>query len=345
MSDMNVLNVPVLDAFPEDISNEFVSEMVTVNDAVRYAASYLIESGVFLGHGTQSCWDEAMYLVMCAINLDPPADAETLETRLTVREKGNIAKLLMSRVRDRIPAAYLTGRAWFSGLEFYVDPRVLIPRSPIAEMIQASFKPYLKHYPRRILDMCTGSGCIAIACADMYRKGTTIDAVDISDDALEVCSINIASYGLEDVVYPYKSDLFSAIPDDERYDLIVCNPPYVDSVDLENMPEEYRHEPRLALEAGDDGLSVVKRLLASASYYMNENSILVCEVGNSRAALEEEFPEVPFHWVTFKNGGEGVFVLTYDELIEFAEMFSVYNRRNDDNAPGAEAGKAPEENS
>ncbi len=329
MSDSKSLKIPELQKFPENIETEFVDEMVTVNDAVRYATSYLIESEVFLGHGTQSCWDEAMYLVMCAINLDPPADSETLETRLSAREKRNIARLLMSRVNDRIPAAYLTGRAWFSGLEFYVDERVLIPRSPIAEMIQASFKPYLKHYPRRILDMCTGSGCIAIACADMYRKGTTIDAVDISDDALEVCSVNIANYGLENVVFPYRSDLFSEIPEDERYDLIVCNPPYVDSCDLDNMPEEYSHEPRLALEAGEDGLSIVKRILASASYYMAENSILVCEVGNSRVALEEEFPEVPFHWVTFKNGGDGVFVLTYDELIEFAEMFSVYGQKEE----------------
>ncbi len=315
-------SVPETVVFPENIETEFVNEMQTINDAVRYATSYLIENEVFLGHGTQSYWDEAMYIIMCTLNLDPPADEKTLEARLSTREKQNIAKMLMARVHENIPAAYLTHRAWFCGLEFYVDDRVLIPRSPIAEMIKTSFRPFLKHYPKRILDMCTGSGCIAIACASVYQKGSTmIDAVDICPEALEVCSSNIANYGLEEIVYPYQSDLFKEIPEDERYDLIICNPPYVDKNDFDNMPSEYRHEPEVALKAGEDGLDIVRRILAQASYFMNENGILVCEVGNSKAALVEEYPDVPFHWVNFKNGGDGVFVLTFDELIDCGGIF------------------------
>lgn len=324
----NNKNVPlVTERFPEEIEPEIVSELETVNDVVRYATSYLIENEVFLGHGTDSYWDEAMYLVMCMINLDPPADPDTLNAKLTMREKRNIAKALTKRVQERIPTAYLTNRAWFCGIEFYVDERVIIPRSPIGELIQNNFAPYLDGTPSRILDMCTGSGCIALACANQYRnEDVYIDAVDISEDALDVCAFNIEKYGLEDIVTPIKSDLFDALSDNERYDLIVCNPPYVDAADLDDMPDEFHAEPELALAAGDDGLDLVKVILAEAPYYLSENGIIVVEVGNSRLALENEFPDVKFNWVEFNNGGDGVFVMSFFELQEYASYFAQYRR-------------------
>ena len=312
--------------FPEDVEAEIVSELETINDVVRYVTSYLIENNVYLGHGTESYWDEALYLVLCLINLDPPGDPETMNAKLTDREKRNIARALTIRVRDRVPTAYLTNRAWFCGIEFYVDERVIIPRSPIGELINNSFAPYLKKPPSRILDLCTGSGCIALACANKFNGDTTIDAVDISEDALDVCMRNIYNYGLEDVVIPIKSDLFDSLNEQDKYDLIVCNPPYVDAADMEDMPEEYHAEPELALAAGDDGLDLVKVILAEASYYLSDDGVIFVEVGNSRLALEEEFPEVQFNWVEFKNGGDGVFVMTYDDLIEYAPYFEQYRR-------------------
>lgn len=320
-------NALTMDRCPEEIEPEVVSELVTVNDVVRYATSYLIENEVFLGHGTDSYWDEAMYLVMCIINLDPPADADTLNARLTDREKRNIAKALSLRVKQRIPVAYITNRAWFCGIEFYVDERVIIPRSPIGELIQKGFAPYLKKEPKRILDMCTGSGCIAIACANQFSGDTTIDAVDLSMDALDVATANIYRYGLEDVVFPISSDLFDNIPEQENYDLIVCNPPYVDAADIADMPEEFHSEPQMALAAGQDGLDLVKVILAEASYYLAEDGFLVVEVGNSRLSLMAEFPNVPFHWVEFENGGDGVFVLSFEELVDAAPYFEEFRRQ------------------
>ena len=345
MDDKKLYTNFVVDKCPDEIEAEIVSELVTVNDVIRYAASYLIENGVFLGHGTDSYWDEANYIVMCMLNLDPPGDPETIQARLTDREKRNIARALRIRVKERVPAAYLTHRAWFCGFEFYVDERVIIPRSPIAEMIQNNFAPYLKKTPERILDMCTGSGCIALACANQFQDAV-VDAVDISEDALVVCEINVERYAVEDRVYPIQSDLFAALPEanagdeveelskafpevvNEGYDLIVCNPPYVDALDLEDMPDEFHAEPKLALAAGDDGLDLVKAILAEASYYLAEDGILVVEVGNSMLALEEEFPNVKFNWVEFKNGGAGVFVMTYDELVEYAPYFVEFRRKH-----------------
>ena len=331
MSDTNEIEVNsrfCKEGFPEDVEAEIVSELETVNDVVRYVTSYLIDSNVFLGHGTDSYWDEALYLVLCLINLDPPGDPETMNARLTVREKKNIARALYKRVHDRVPTAYLTNRAWFCGIELYVDERVIIPRSPIGEMIKNGFAPYYSKTPRRILDMCTDSGCIALACANKYLNSDdlAIDAVDISNDALDVCTRNIYNYGLEDIVVPIKSDLFDELSEQESYDVIICNPPYVDAADIDDMPPEYHAEPRLALEAGDDGLDLVKVIMAEAPYYLDHEGILIMEVGNSRLALEQEFPEVNFNWVEFENGGDGVFVMTYDDLIECAPSFEQYRR-------------------
>lgn len=321
-------SVFVKEGFPEDIEAEIVSELETVNDAVRYAASYLTENGVYLGHGTADYWEEAEYLVLCLIDLDPPGDPETGRARLTAREKRNIARALALRVRDRVPAAYLTNRAWFCGIEFYVDERVIVPRSPIAELIDKGFAPWLRKTPSRVLDMCCGCGCIAIACANKFADNgdLMIDAVDVSDDALDVCARNVFNYGLEDVVFPIRSDLFDELDERETYDLIVCNPPYVDAADFEDMPDEYRAEPAIALAGGPDGLDYVKVVLAEASYYLDDGGVLVVEVGNSRLALEEEFPGVRFNWAELERGGSGVFVMTQEELVEYAPLFERHRR-------------------
>lgn len=312
-------------SFPVEIEPEVVSELVTINDLIRYGTSYFIDSDIYLGHGTDSYWEEAQMLVLCTIGLDPPVDSATLNAKLTVREKRNIANAFSIRVKEHKPASYIVNRAWFCGIKFYVDERVIIPRSPIAELIQSNFEPYLDHQPRTILDMCTGSGCIALACANQFADSfESITAVDISDDALEVARTNISLYGLEDFVFPLKSDLFSSLDPEFKYDLIVSNPPYVDPVDLAQMPEEYNHEPKLALEAGCDGLDLAKKIIANAADYLSEDGILVVEVGNSFIALQEQFPDVPFKWVEFKNGGCGVFVLTYQDLVNYAHLFEEY---------------------
>lgn len=314
--------------FPVEIEPEIVSELVTINDVIRYATSYLIENQVYLGHGTDNYWEEAQFLVLCTIGLDPPADDATLNARLTDREKRNIARALTIRVSDRVPAPYIVNRAWFRGIKFYVDERVIIPRSPIAEMIQNNFAPYLDHAPTRILDLCTGSGCIALACANQFRDSVDyIAAVDISEDSLEVTQTNIELYGLEELVEPIASDLFNNLNDEVKYDLIVSNPPYVDQVDLAQMPEEYAKEPELALDGGSDGLDLVKRILADAPRFLKEDGVLVVEVGNSFEALNLQFPDVPFHWVEFKNGGVGVFVLSYQELVDSAKYFEEFRSK------------------
>jgi ribosomal protein L3 glutamine methyltransferase len=223
---------------------------------------------------------------------------------------------------------YLTHRATFAGLDFYVDERVLVPRSPIAEMIENRFSPWLYNKPvNRVLDLCTGSGCIAVACAYAFEDAE-VDALDISNEALEVAQINIETLGVMDRVYPMQSDLFSAIPKGPQYDLIVSNPPYVDAVDLANMPEEYRHEPKLGLASGNDGLDITRRILANAVDYLTETGLLVVEVGNSMIHLIEQFPDVPFTWVTLERGGDGVFVLTRDQLLEQQQAFAPW-RNND----------------
>ena len=222
-----------------------------------------------------------------------------------------------------MPAAYLTNKAWYAGWEFYVDERVLIPRSPIAEMVANRFEPFLKHEPTRIMDLCTGSGCIAIIMAHEFPHAE-VDAIDISVDALNVAERNINDHGLEQQVIPIRSDLFRDLPAGDQYDLIVSNPPYVDSEDMSDLPDEFRHEPELALASGSDGLKLTKRLLANAADFLKENGVLVVEVGNSMIHLEAQFPEVPFTWVEFENGGHGVFVMTKAELEQYQPHFAIY---------------------
>lgn len=242
--------------------------------------------------------------------------------RLTASERHRIVERVIRRVNERIPVAYLTNKAWFCGHEFYVDERVLVPRSPIGELIENRFAGLIPEKPRHILDMCTGSGCIAIACAYAFPDAE-VDAVDISHDALAVAEQNIEEHGLIHHVTPIRADLFRELPP-VQYDLIVTNPPYVDAEDMDDLPGEYHHEPELGLAAGSDGLKLVRRILACAPGYLSENGVLICEVGNSMVHMMEQYPDVPFTWLEFNNGGDGVFMLTRQQIVDAQHHFSFY---------------------
>ena len=305
------------------IIDEAVEELGSVNDMMRWAVSHFNGAGLFYGHGTDNAWDEAVQLILPTLNLTPMLSEEIRAARLTRSERRQVAELVARRVVERIPAPYLTNKAWFCDIEFYVDERVIVPRSPIGELIKQHFSPWLTVEPARIMDLCTGSGCIAIALAREFPEAE-VDAIDISEDALDVTQINIDMYGLEQQVIPIASDLFAGLPAGDKYDLIVSNPPYVDEEDMFDLPDEFRHEPALALAAGHDGLVLAKRILATAGEFLSEHGVLVVEVGNSFVQLQEQYPDVPFQWVEFAYGGLGVFVLTKAQLDEYSEQFAEY---------------------
>ena len=293
-------------------SDEALNELCTIQDMIRWATTEFNRAGLFYGHGADNAIDDAMRLIMPSLSLPLHCDSEIFAARLTRREREMLVELIIKRIELRIPVAYLTNTAWFAGLEFYVDERTLVPRSPFAELIDERFAPWLTESPQRILDLCTGSACIAIACAYAFPDAE-VDAVDISDDALEVAEINIQGHGLEQQVTPIYSDLFSGVAH-EKYDLIVSNPPYVDAEDMENLPEEFKHEPELGLASGFDGLDLVRKMLAQAGARLNEKGLLFVEVGNSQVHLQSAYPQIPFEWVEFAQGGHGVFVLTKAQL-------------------------------
>ncbi|MGS0675862.1 50S ribosomal protein L3 N(5)-glutamine methyltransferase [Shewanella sp. 0m-4] len=304
--------------------DEAVTELRTIGDMLRWGVSRFNDANIYYGHGTDNAWDEAIALVFHALHLPEEIGQQVFHSNLTSSEKHKIVELIIRRVRERLPVPYLTNKAKFAGLEFYVDERVLVPRSPIAELIANRFSPWLYNKPvNRVLDLCTGSGCIAIACAYEFEDAE-VDALDISVDALEVAQINIETLEVMDRVFPMESDLFSAIPKGPHYDLIVSNPPYVDAEDIGDMPDEYHHEPEIGLASGRDGLDLTKRILANAADYLTEDGLLVVEVGNSMVHLNEQFPDVPFTWVNFENGGDGVFILTRDQLVENESLFVIY---------------------
>lgn len=294
-----------------------VEELRTLADFVRWGASSFEAAGLVYGHGTGNAADEAFYLVSAALRLPHEFPDYFWTCRLTRSERERIAELFERRVNERKPAAYLTGRAWFMGMPFAVDERVLVPRSPMAELLKRRCAPWVDPaHVRQILDIGTGSGCIAIAAATVF-PGARVDASDISAGALEVAASNVQAHGLDERVRLIESDCFAGIPQ-ARYQLILSNPPYVDRDDMEALAPEFIHEPAIGLAAGDDGLDVVRRILAGAAAYLDDDGVLIVEVGNSAEALMTALPEVPFTWVEFEHGGEGVFILTADELAESA---------------------------
>ncbi|MDG0971287.1 MAG: 50S ribosomal protein L3 N(5)-glutamine methyltransferase [Porticoccaceae bacterium] len=296
------------------------TQTLTVAAMLEYGQTLFESQGIYFGHGTTNAWDEAVYLLSFVLQLPPNADRSVLDQELTNDQQVSIQALFKRRISERIPAPYLTGQAWFCGLPFIVDERVLIPRSPIAELIMNGFEPWCESEPRQVLDLCTGGGCIGIACAYAFAEAQVVLS-DISSEALAVAAMNIAGHDLNDRITTVESDLFAGLENERVFDLIVSNPPYVDAQDLASMPEEYQHEPEIALASGNDGLDFTRRLLQQACERLTDNGVLVVEVGNSSVALERAFPNVPFVWLEFAEGDSGVFLLTREQLLEHRESF------------------------
>ncbi|BAO45331.1 50S ribosomal protein L3 N(5)-glutamine methyltransferase [Thiolapillus brandeum] len=296
------------------------AELSTIRDWVRWGASRFTEAGLFFGHGTDNAFDESLALVLHALHLDHSLPGDFLDTRITASEGEQVLDYLRQRIEGHVPAAYITHEAHFAGLSFYVNENVLVPRSPIAELIEAGFSPWLPDADELdILDLCTGSGCIAIACS-LYLPQARVDASDISPLALDVARVNMERHEVEDRVNLYRSDVFDDLPSRE-YDLIVSNPPYVSVEEMQGLPEEFRHEPALGLEAGQDGMDIVARILCQGSHFLKPGGIMIVEVGDSMGYLMERYPEVPFLWLDFERGGHGVFLLTAEQLMEYQDTF------------------------
>jgi ribosomal protein L3 glutamine methyltransferase len=302
-------------------SQDVLTTLSTIRDYIRWAASQFTEAQICFGHGTTCALDEAVALVLHTIHQPYNLSEFYLASILTPTERTAIVDIVHRRIKERIPAAYLTHEAIFTGLAFYVDERVLVPRSPIAELIEQRFAPWVEEdNVVRILDLCTGSACIAIACAYAFRNAL-VDAVDLSEDALAVAEINVAKHLMEDTVTLYQSDLFQQLPD-ARYDIIVSNPPYVSTFEWTNLPEEYQAEPAMGFKGGESGLDLVLRILVDANDYLAEQGILVVEVGSSAETLQSIFPDVPFYWLDFDRGGDGVFLLTAEQVHHYHPLFT-----------------------
>lgn len=302
-----------------DLVQEAVDELQTVNDLIRWSVSRFNESDIYFGHGTDNPWDEAANLITFALSLPPTMNDNLLQAKTTKSEREEALGFIEQRILTKQPAAYLTQVAYFCGLPFFVNEDVLVPRSPIGELILNGFDGLIQAPPQRIMDLCTGSGCIAIACAHQFDEAL-VDALDISPEALAVADENIHRLAVQDRVIPILSDVFSGVAG-QKYDLIVSNPPYVDLEDLADMPEEFHHEPEIGLGSGADGLDITRIILRNAAEHLEDDGVLIVEVGNSMVHLQAEFPQVPFNWIAFENGGLGVFSLTKAQLVAHQDLF------------------------
>lgn len=290
-------------------------ELETVRDWVRYSVSRFNAGQLFFGHGMASAYDEAIYLVLHTLHLPHDRLDPFLDARLTHLERTELSALIERRVGERIPAAYLTHEAWLGDFRFYVDERVLIPRSYIAQLIPDALEPWVPDHGSvaSALDLCTGSGCLAILLAHNFPSAD-VDAADISSDALAVAQRNVADYGMQDRINLIRSDLWSNLTE-KTYDLIISNPPYVTAMSMAELPDEYRHEPALALAGGDDGLDAVRAIIGKAAPFLNPQGILMVEVGHNRAATEAAFPRLPFTWLSTGTDDDSVFLLQRDDLV------------------------------
>lgn len=289
-------------------------ELQTLRDLIRYGVSRFNEARVALGHGSDNAWDEAVYLVLHGLHLPPDTLDPFLDARVTAEERARVLTLIDRRVTERLPAAYLTEEAWLSGHRFYVDSRVIVPRSPISELLDQGLSPWVRDpfSVTRALDMCTGSGCLAILTALAFPSAQ-VDAVDVSPDALEVARRNVDDYGLQTRLTLHHSNLFDALPS-AAYDVIVCNPPYVNSQSMAELPDEYRHEPSLALAGGTDGMDLVRRILQAAPQYLSAEGVLVLEIGHERDFFEAAFPELEPVWLDTENASDQILLLTREQL-------------------------------
>ncbi len=293
--------------------NEAVEELQTVRDFMRWGMTRFYEAELYFGHGTDNAFDEAAWLVLHALKLPLNTSSEWFDSRLSRSERTVVVALIVERINSRKPAAYLTGEGWFCGLPFRITEDVLVPRSPIGQLIESSFEPWLdESRVESVLDLCTGSGCIGIVCAFAFPEAA-VTLTDIYVPAIELAKENVQRHGLQEQIEVIESDVFAQIPP-QKYSLIVSNPPYVDQRDMDELPEEYRQEPVLALAAGEDGLDIVHRILREAGDYLTDDGLLVVEVGNSEAALLRAYPDVGFIWPDFPRGGHGVFMLTAEQL-------------------------------
>lgn len=296
-------------------TNLTTTELHTIRDWLRFAVSQFENSDIFYGHGTDNSYDEAVWLIMSALHLPMETLNNFLDARLTQSERDKLAQFIEQRITKHTPTAYLLKEAWLQGFKFYVDERVLIPRSFIAELLANDLSPWIE-FPEMIesaADICTGSGCLGVLLANSFPNAA-IDVIDISQDAIDVCNINIANYGLENQITAIKSDMFSALVG-KKYDIIISNPPYVDAPSMAALPAEYQNEPQLALGSGTAGLDHTHTLLREAASYLNDDGLLIVEIGHNREALEAAYPNTIFNWLETSSGNEFVFLLTKEQLI------------------------------
>lgn len=290
-------------------------ELFTIRDWLRFTVSRFEESGIFFGHGADNSYDEAVWLILSALHLPHDTLDNFLDAVITESERKHLAHLIEQRITKRTPTAYLVREAWLHGYKFYVDERVIVPRSFIAELLEDGLQPWIE-YPELVnsaVDICTGSGCLGVLLADTFPDAQ-IDVVDISPDAIAVANINIANYGLQDRIAAIVSDMFTALVG-KQYDVIISNPPYVDAPSMAQLPAEYRNEPQIALGSGVAGLDHTHTILREAANYLNDNGILVVEIGHNRDALLEAYPDLQFTWLDTSSGNQFVFLLTKEQLI------------------------------